>query len=267
MPYRYRIFFLMSVMACAVSVFSVPNLSHSTDTTPLDGDEAFLELLETSVKGAIQYAANKGFAHYYGIERPRNRRVAAKWLQFAAERGDQGSQTLLGDLYGRGGGVPQDDARAAYWFQRAAEQGNAMAQRMIGTYYYNGWGVPENHVEAVKWWYKSARQGNDIAQAQLAGAYLTGDGVRKDAVEAATWYRRAAEQGNTDAQTILGTMYATGNGVAHNLVEGYAWLSISMNERMRDRAQDLKQLMTPSQATLAEVLALRYWEAYLAPFQ
>jgi len=54
---------------------------------------------------------------------PKNYKIAAKWLRLAAEQGDAGAQTNLGNAYGRGQGVIQDNVYAHMWFNIAASSG------------------------------------------------------------------------------------------------------------------------------------------------
>ena len=68
-----------------------------------------------------------------------------------AEQGDVRSQSMLGWLYRKGGGVPQDYVEAAKWSRKAAEQGVADAQFNLGWMYYHGEGVPQDYEEAAKW--------------------------------------------------------------------------------------------------------------------
>ena len=49
-----------------------------------------------------------------------------------AEGGDAFSEYLLGLMYVKGEGVPQDFKQAEYWFFLAAEQGHAEAQENLG---------------------------------------------------------------------------------------------------------------------------------------
>ena len=68
-----------------------------------------------------------------------------------AEEGDALAQYNLGLMYGKGEGVPQDDAEAVKWYRLAAEQGFAKAQLNLGFMYARGRGVPQDDAEAVKW--------------------------------------------------------------------------------------------------------------------
>ena len=45
-----------------------------------------------------------------------------------AEQGDVYAQTVLGLMYARGEGVPENDAEAVKWYRLAAEQGNEGAR-------------------------------------------------------------------------------------------------------------------------------------------
>ena len=87
------------------------------------------------------------------------RRIAA-WYRMAANRGYPRAQTVVGDYYYDGEGVPQNDAEAVRWFRMAADQGYARGQVSLGLMYENGRGVPQNYAEAYKWYALSAAQGN-----------------------------------------------------------------------------------------------------------
>ena len=75
-----------------------------------------------------------------------------------AEEGDALAQYNLGLMYGKGEGVPQDDAEAVKWYRLAAEQGLANAQNSLGVMYTNGEGVPQDYVQAYLWFDLAASQ-------------------------------------------------------------------------------------------------------------
>ena len=52
--------------------------------------------------------------------------------RLAAEQGYASAQSNLGNMYGKGTGVPQDHAEAVRLFWLASDQGNAMAQVNLG---------------------------------------------------------------------------------------------------------------------------------------
>jgi len=72
-----------------------------------------------------------------------------------------------------------------------AEQGDARAQLILGLMYAKGEGVPQNHREAVKWYRLAAEQNDAQAQYELAFLYAIGDGVAQDYVAAHMWFNLA----------------------------------------------------------------------------
>lgn len=80
-----------------------------------------------------------------------------------AEQGHAAAQYGLGIMYGKGRGVPQDDAEAVKWYHLAAAQGHAHAQYNLGIMYAEGRGVPQDYITAHMWWNIAASQGDNDA--------------------------------------------------------------------------------------------------------
>ena len=129
-------------------------------------------------------------------------------------------QCLLGELYSKGRGVPQDDREAFKWYRRAAShQGN--------------WGKYE-----------------------LAELYFEGRGVSRDLRKAAMWYLAAAEVADEEARYRLGQMYASGQGAPKDIVYAAAWLSLAPYVPGAAKAKArLHKQMTANQRTEARRLA------------
>ena len=98
--------------------------------------------------------------------------TALRTFTALAEQGDAKAQGILGLMYAKGEGVPQDDRQAVQWYTRAAEQGYAPAQINLGLMYAKGKGVPQDARQAVQWFIRAAVQ----------------------------WFTGAAEQGNAPAE-------------------------------------------------------------------
>lgn len=130
-----------------------------------------------------------------------------------AEAGDAKAQRNLAMMYGRGDGVPNDDAKAMEWWQKAAAQGNADAQIFLGWMYYSGNGIPKDAAKALEWYQKAAAQGDVDAQLNLGMMYANGEGVPKDFAKAMEWWRKAAAQGDVMAQVFLGEAYLNDDDV------------------------------------------------------
>jgi Sel1 repeat len=97
----------------------------------------------------------------------------------------------------------QDFASAMQWFRMSADQGDANAQFLVGTMYQRGRGVPEDATQAVHWYRLAAEQGQVKAQFFLGWAYIVAMGVPKDYAQAEMWLGKAAAQGDADAKAKL----------------------------------------------------------------
>ena len=144
-----------------------------------------------------------------------------------AEQGNALLQTVVGDMFRKGKGVPQDYAEAAKWYNLAAEQGNAQAQYNLGFIYKNGEGVLQDYAAGIKWYRLAADQGYAAAQYNLAVMYENGEGVSQDYAEAVKWLRLAAVQGNAQAQNNLAVSYATGKGLLQDYVIAHMWWNLA----------------------------------------
>ena len=176
-----------------------------------------------------------------------------------AEAGDDLAQFLLGLMYDKGEGVPQDYAEAVKWYRLAADQGNASAQYNIGNRYSNGKGVPQDYAEAVKWYRLAADQGVATAQYNLGVMYQQiGQGVPQDYAEAVKWYRLAADQGVASAQNNLGTVYVNGQGVLQDNVMAHMWYNIASangDDKAGEWRDERAGLMTPADISKAQAMA------------
>lgn len=159
-----------------------------------------------------------------------------------AEGGDARAQNLIGEMYSKGPGVPQDYKEAAKWYRLAADQGHAAAQKHLADLYEVGQGVPLDGAEALKWCQRAAEQGHVGAQYGLAIMFASGRGTKLNDAEAVKWYRMAAERGFALAQFNLGDRYTTGRGVSQDRAEAYKWLSLAAAQGIPDAAEARDQL-------------------------
>jgi TPR repeat protein len=151
-----------------------------------------------------------------------------------------------------------DYATALREWKPLAEQGDANAQFVLGVMYEKGQGVPQDYKAAVKWYSLAAEQGDVMTQKKLARMYEKGEGVPKDYKTAAKWYRHAAEQGDAIGQFNLGLMYFEGRGVPENDVYAHMWINLAATNGVQDgaKARDIvAELMSPSQIKKAKKLA------------
>jgi len=77
--------------------------------------------------------------------------ISAPFFSRLAQIGDANSQSILGEMYMYGRGVPQDYAQSIQWYRRAAAQGNASAQYALGVLYEDGKVIYQDVVKAHMW--------------------------------------------------------------------------------------------------------------------
>ena len=166
--------------------------------------------------------------------------TARRILEPLANSGNTDAQYLLGVMYMRGDGVPQNSREAARLFRLSADHGSKHSQLQFARLLLEGVGVEKDEFEAFRYFELSSRQG--FAPAQLALGTLLNPGefeqsgvsvgangspsgdplaqrIPKDAVMSAHYFRLAAEQGNPDAQFSLGLSFERGLGVPFNSAE------------------------------------------------
>lgn len=179
----------------------------------------------------------------------------------ASELGDPVGMTLLGRLYHRGRGVPQntttarqlykqaaprfalayaflgesylessnsaDHSRAILYFLNGASAGETESMIQLAVMYTRGDGVTRDYASAAKWLDQAQQRGDPVASFQRGALYHNGLGVPKSHAEAVTLYRRAALAGYAPAQAALGMCYATGSGVTKDFNQAIYWLSLA----------------------------------------
>ncbi len=121
-------------------------------------------------------------------------------LMLKAREGNARDQYLVGLLYERGQGLPQDYTQAAQWYGKAAKQGLAKAQLSLGNLYDKGLGVPQSYETAYRWYRQAAAGGNGQAMYFVGSMLYNGDGVPADREAAASWFQRAMAAGFTPAK-------------------------------------------------------------------
>lgn len=184
--------------------------------------------------------------HYLaGAGVPQNTNEALAWFRKAAEKGNAGSQYMLGQLYEDGGpcgpavkqpdgyfqagpviadaAIPKNFTLAAKWYRKAAEQGYALAQNHLGTLFENGTGVPQNYSEAYFWLSLGTANGSssftdDSNDRDLAASHLTKAMLLQTQERARKWLEYYAANTH-DADTPTGTSGSTVQNDAENHAE------------------------------------------------
>ncbi|MGB9116154.1 tetratricopeptide repeat protein [Bradyrhizobium sp.] len=156
--------------------------------------------------------------------------TALPLLGTLADQDNTYAERLLGIMYIKGRGVPQDYAMGMRWMRIAANKGLADAQNEVGILFQRGWGVERNEAEAVKWFRLAADQGLVLAQNNLADTYALGLGVPQDFGEAFRWYHLAADQSSSYAENVIGIAYEHGLSVGQDYAEAFRWYRRAANK-------------------------------------
>ena len=116
------------------------------------------------------------------------------------------AQTMLGEHYYDGNGVPQSFERATQLYKLAVNGGEAMAMTHLGAMYAQPMGqcgIEQSFEKAKELFEQSAEQGEPEAQCSLGRMYYEGICVKKSFDKAFELYGLSAEQGNAEAQFMM----------------------------------------------------------------
>lgn len=143
-----------------------------------------------------------------------------------AEQGDVDAMILVSKYYKNGILTEQDDVKAHEYRLMAAERGDAGSEFVVGMDYCFGFGAEDNLALGLK--YLQSAADKNIAQAQFTLASLYDGGneeVRAYLKEedCNAYLEKAAKQGHADAQTMLGDMYVKGKGRKRDLKQAAFW--------------------------------------------
>jgi len=165
------------------------------------------------------------YANGEGVEQ--NNEVARALWEKAAEMGDIGSMTHLGNLYYLADYEGHDEETAFEWYWKAGQQGEEEALFMVGVFFDNGYVVDKDETMAFYCFRLAAYRGSMSAQFNVGWDYQYGVGVPQSYMLAAKWYQLACKQGYEDAMNQLGQMYAYGLGVQKDEKEAFRLVSAS----------------------------------------
>lgn len=102
----------------------------------------------------------------------------------------------LGEMYGSGRGVEQNNDTARSYYEKAARKKNPHAQSGLGMLYLHGQGVKPNPTKAFELFTAAAQAGNAEGQFNLGNLYYNGLGTRRDYRKAIHFFQLSAQQGH-----------------------------------------------------------------------
>ena len=125
-----------------------------------------------------------------------------------------------------------------------AKQGDAHAQTLIGEIYNKGLGVPEDPLAAADWYAMASKAGDPLATFELALLYQDGHGVAKDRKHAAELFQIAADAGNMAAKYNLGLLHVEGIYADPSLTKAAQLIGEAANSGITEARYDYAGMLT-----------------------
>ena len=119
--------------------------------------------------GLVANVANAGpWEEGYEAYQRKDYAAAVQLWRIVANEGNREAQSLLGEMYAFGQGVPQDYAKGIKWLMLAAEQNEPKAQYKLGMMTMYGQGFTRDFGRAAMWFILANASGHPKAKKQLA---------------------------------------------------------------------------------------------------
>jgi TPR repeat protein len=145
-----------------------------------------------------------GYMHEKGQGVETDDAKALEWYRVAASRNDSSAQYALGWAYHRGLlGVVEDLAVAVEHLKLAAASKHLGAMGMLGSMFLKGEGVPQDVAIAKEYLLPAALEGDDVAQGNMGFWYMT-EQPSGWYTEATYWLKKSAKQNCAHAMYLLG---------------------------------------------------------------
>lgn len=218
--------------------------------------------IEKAANGGDDWAQFKfGMLLSDGIGIKKNESNAFEWLQKAFDAGNTDAIAPLGRMYKYGRGTPASPEKALELFRLGAEKGDVAAQYALGYELYKGEIVPVDYPKARELLQVVFDKTSDNGAAFYLGyMYDEGLGGSKDYAKAFRFYKVAADAGSNAAQNNLASMYRNGRGVTPNTDEAIYWYrkaAASGNTKARENLVSLQKSIEEQQQREARMVAER----------
>ena len=190
--------------------------------------------LTLAVNGAVfaepgpqaQAAYDRGLAAHRAGDLPG---AVIEWEE-AAKQGHVAAAWILGNLYDKGAGVPQSDAKAYEYYLQATRGGQPEAAVRLGLIYLEdneAIGLKRNYGAALKAFEVGALAARGDAQYHLGMMHRRGWGTSVDRTESLRWLILSSKKRYAPALAELGRIYMEGEGVETDRADGWAYFLLA----------------------------------------
>lgn len=180
----------------------------------------------------------------------------AQALQLAlpdARKGHPRASELVGYLYMKGEGAPQNHKLAYEYLHKAAKAGLTSAQANLGVLLINGWGTEKNLTLAFHFFELAAQKGDAFSQAQAARMLVIGQGTEKNIDKAVDYLKSSAQAKNSEAEVLLALLIQRGATLEEQPLQAYYLLQSAAEKGNAQAHYLLGRLHIDKQNELAEV--------------
>ncbi|KAG0168711.1 hypothetical protein DFQ28_006264 [Apophysomyces sp. BC1034] len=170
---------------------------------------------------------------------------AFRYAEMGAKANDKYCQYILGNLYLKGRGTPENAQEAIKWLATSVEQGFTLAIEDIATVYLRGSGNVEKNFERAYEWCKRGESNITFCQTALGDIYRNGWSVQRNYQKAFEYYQTAASQPDAPhhyAQHMLGEMFLNGEGIPQDIAVAKEWFQIAASQGYEPSRQKLQIL-------------------------
>lgn len=193
-----------------------------------------------------------------------------EYIRERSENGDLLCRIVLGDLYERGHGVPQDVPKAKALYQSVADV-EVSANYQLGRMEEEGIGGPPNYVKARQFYQRAAtKPGNTRSEKQLAGLMEDGKGGPQDLEGALALYFNAIKYSGDDAWKGVQRLRAKGLALNAEQEKRYNEIWVSsvrgrLSKKITDAQIKMSKELKPAPAIKPVKLQLEYVPGSVVP--
>ena len=174
---------------------------HLTKNTA-EGIRLLTEYHDHKADDVVAYMISKAYLD----ESVADKEQSLKWLQLAADEGNDNAQYKLGKSYLLGTDLPQNAVKGVQMLEMAIENDNDSARLLLGREFISGEHIAKNIPKGIELLTDCySRHESDILAYSIGKAYL--DPTVNDWEHGCEWLTKAAEKGNQYARLRLGYEY------------------------------------------------------------
>ncbi|NVK19323.1 MAG: sel1 repeat family protein [Methylocystaceae bacterium] len=176
-----------------------------------------------------------------------------------AEKGDPGSQYMVGWSFRDGIKTSKNHQQARHWFELAAKQNFRPAIFNLGVMHFEGNGIPQDTEKGMSYFLKAHSLEFPPATEELGRIYIFGrNGIEKDVKKGIDYLTQSADQGMHKSIYLMAHAYLKGLGVQKDEYKGIIMLIDAANKGLEWAQADIKHYEKQNGITFQEYLKEKF---------